>query len=65
MTKRYTTIEDARTAFTNSGVENFLPTDDQAKSVVEDMWRNDKSPEKATADVLDLDAADRRAIGVE
>ena len=65
MTKRYATITDARTAFINSGVYEFTETEEQDEAVVSDMYRNDKSPEQAVADVLDLDATDRRNIGAE
>lgn len=61
----YNTLQDAQTAWDNSGVVNFVTDDDTEEKVVRKMYREDMSPEDAVADVLDLDSSDRRAIGAK
>lgn len=62
MSISYNTWQDAATVFGNSGVFEFVDTDEKQEAVINDMYRNDKSPEEAVADVLGLDATDRRNI---
>ena len=65
MAKRYTTITDALMVFANSGVSEFTENDEKRAAVIRDMYDNNKTFEQAVADVLNLDATDRRNIGVE
>lgn len=61
----YTTTTDARIALDNSGVNEYV-TDEQAReAVIARMFRRSESPEQAVAEVLNLDDADRRALGLE
>ena len=45
----YNSIKDAQVAMDNSGVQEWFVgfSDEKMDSVIEWMWRNDKSPEQA------------------
>ena len=59
----YADLNDARTILVNSGVIEYL-RGDQHIPIARAMFRYNMSAEQAVADYLDLDAADRRALGV-